>query len=128
VDYSLGIVNHDVIDEINILEATKLAMKQAVESLTVKPDFLLIDALTLSGITLPQRGVIKGDSLSVSIAAASIVAKVTRDRMMQELHEKYPYYAFDRNKGYGTKAHYEGLAQKGPTPVHRMTFLKNLQR
>lgn len=125
ISYSIGIMDNNIIDEINILEATKLAMKQAIEGLATKPDYILIDALTLKDIIIPQRGIIKGDSLSVSIAAASIIAKVTRDRMMDKYHQKFPYYAFDQNKGYGTKAHYEGIDGYGICELHRRSFLKN---
>ncbi len=124
VAYSIGVVDNYIIDEINILEATKLAMKHAVEGLQIKPDYLLIDALTLKDVEIPQRGIIKGDSTSVSIAAASIVAKVTRDRMMKEYHERFPQYAFDHNKGYGTKAHYAGINDYGLCLLHRRSFLK----
>ena len=124
VSYSIGIIDNYTIDEINILEATKLAMKQAIEGLDTKPEYILIDALTLKDVMIPQRGIIKGDSLSVSIAAASIVAKVTRDRMMNEYHNRYPYYSFNRNKGYGTKAHYEGIFDHGLCDLHRRSFLK----
>lgn len=123
--YGIGIVDNNVIDEINILEATKLAMKQAVEELSEKPEYILIDALTLKDVSIPQRGIIKGDSLSLSIAAASIVAKVTRDRIMDGYHKEYPHYAFDSNKGYGTKAHYEGLDCHGLCKLHRKSFLKS---
>ncbi len=122
--YGIGIVSAEKIDEINILEATKLAMKQAVEGLTITPDYLLIDALELKDVSIPQKGIIKGDSISISIAAASIVAKVTRDRMMLEYHENYPHYGFDKNKGYGTKVHYAGLDQYGFCEIHRQSFLK----
>lgn len=125
---SIGIIDNHQIDEINILEATKLAMKQAVENMETMPEHLLIDALTLKDIAIPQQGIIKGDSLSVSIAAASIVAKVTRDRMMNEYHEKYPQYAFHQNKGYGTKAHYEGIDSHGMCELHRRSFLKSYLR
>jgi len=124
--YGVGIMDNDVIDKVNILEATKQAMRQALERLPVKPDYILIDALTLKDLEVPQRGIIKGDSLSVSIAAASIVAKVTRDRMMDEYHRKYPYYAFDQNKGYGTRSHYEGIEEHGICGIHRRSFLKNI--
>jgi ribonuclease HII len=123
--YGIGIVDNNVIDEINILEATKLAMKQAVEELSKKPEYILIDALTLKDVSIPQKGIIKGDSLSLSIAAASIVAKVTRDRMMDDYHKEYPHYAFDSNKGYGTKAHYEGIDCHGLCKLHRKSFLKS---
>lgn len=119
------------IDEINILEATKEAMTDAVKALSLKPlagektvpDHVLIDALTLRKLELPQTAIVHGDELSVSIAAASIIAKVTRDREMCEMAKLYPGYAFESNKGYGTKAHYEGLAAFGPTPIHRKSFL-----
>lgn len=124
VSYGIGIIDNYIIDEVNILEATKLAMKQAIEKLEIEPEYILIDALTLKDVETPQRGIIKGDSISVSIAAASIVAKVTRDRMMVEYHEQYPHYAFDQNKGYGTKAHYEGLDCNGMCELHRRSFLK----
>ena len=111
------------IDEINILEATKEAMLEAVSGLSVKPDHVLIDAVRLPGLDAPQSSIIHGDALSVSIAAASIHAKVTRDREMERMAVVYPGYAFESNKGYGTKAHYEGLARLGPCPIHRRTFL-----
>lgn len=122
--YGIGMVENGRIDEINILEATKESMKQAIESLEKKPDYILIDALILKSINIPQTGIIKGDSKSVSIAAASILAKVTRDRMMVEYEKEYPYYAFAKNKGYGTKAHYEGLDLHGDCPLHRQSFLR----
>ncbi len=125
VSYSVGVIDNLVIDEINILEATKLAMKQAVAGLETTPEYILIDALTLKDIPIPQRGIIKGDSLSVSIAAASIVAKVTRDRMMDAYHLTFPHYGFNQNKGYGTKAHYEGIDCHGFCELHRRSFLKN---
>ncbi|MDF2656168.1 MAG: ribonuclease [Bacillota bacterium] len=125
VAYSVGITDNYVIDKINILEATKLAMRKALNGLSVKPEYILIDALTLKDIPTPQRGIIKGDSISVSIAAASIIAKVTRDRLMKEYHERFPQYAFDQNKGYGTKAHYEGINCYGTCLLHRRSFLKS---
>lgn len=132
VAYGIGIADEKIIDEINILEATKLAMKIAIEELnkSLEEKFqhgiehILIDALTLEDIDIPQTGIVKGDAKSVSIASASILAKVTRDHMMIEYGEKYPGYAFESNKGYGTKAHYEGLENKGVCPIHRMSFLK----
>lgn len=123
VCWSIGIRDNHDIDRINILEATKEAMCDAVRGLEIRPDHLLIDALTLKDIDIPQTGIVKGDANSVSIAAASILAKVTRDRMMVEYHETYPDYAFDKNKGYGTKTHYEGLDRVGASPIHRMSFL-----
>ncbi|WP_319633329.1 ribonuclease HII [Sinanaerobacter chloroacetimidivorans] len=123
IAYSVGMVDNKVIDEINILEATKLAMKRAVLALKPKAEYLLVDALTLKDVKLPQNGIIKGDCKSVSIAAASIIAKVTRDHMMKEFSKEFPYYAFEQNKGYGTKAHYKGLDDHGICPLHRKSFL-----
>lgn len=123
--YGVGLVDCVKIDEVNILEATKLAMKEAISK--VNPDFLLIDALTLDDIPIKQRGIVKGDTLSASIAAASIVAKVTRDRYMVALHEKYPMYDFVNNKGYGTPLHYEGIKKFGLIDEHRRSFLKNME-
>ena len=111
------------IDEINILEATKEAMADAIKALPVKPQHVLIDAVRIPGLDMPQTSIIKGDARSVSIAAASILAKVTRDREMEEMAKIYPGYAFESNKGYGTAAHYEGLKAQGPCPIHRKTFL-----
>lgn len=133
--YGIGIEDNNVIDEINILQATMRAMKTAAfETNRVLKEntgkdgikLLLLDAVSLRDIDICQEPVIKGDAKSLSIAAASIIAKVTRDRIMTEYHEKYPYYGFDSNKGYGTKAHYEGINNHGITPIHRKTFLKNL--
>jgi len=124
LSYSIGIVDNYIIDDINILRATRLAMKQAINRLKIKPEYILIDALTLKDIPIPQRGIIKGDSISISIAAASIIAKVTRDRMMKEFHKRFPQYALDRNKGYGTKEHLEGIASYGPCLLHRKSFIK----
>lgn len=126
VCYALGVVDHQNIDRINILQATKLAMQLAIEGLRVQPEHVLIDALVLPAVSLPQTGIIRGDSASVSIAAASILAKVTRDRMMQDFHQQYPGYCFDRNKGYGTREHYEGIRRQGLCGIHRRTFLQNL--
>ncbi|MBQ1889055.1 MAG: ribonuclease HII [Firmicutes bacterium] len=111
------------IDEINILNATKEAMLDAVNGLSVRPDHVLIDAVKLPSLEIPQTSLIHGDALSVSIAAASILAKVTRDREMEEMAKVWPGYSFEKNKGYGTKAHYEGLKALGPCPIHRKTFL-----
>lgn len=121
--YAIGRREPDRIDEINILEATKEAMADAINSLSVKPQHVLIDALTLKSVDIPQTGIIKGDATSVSIAAASILAKVTRDREMVEMGKLYPGYSFESNKGYGTAAHYEGLKKLGPCPIHRNSFL-----
>lgn len=114
-------ISHDVIDEINILEAAKLAMIRSVETLTQKPDHLLIDALKLD-LAIPQQGIIKGDALSVSIAAASIIAKTTRDQLMLEYDQMYPEYQFAKHKGYPTPIHKELLRKYGPSPIHRRTF------
>ena len=126
VAWAIGMADSRVIDEINILQATKQAMAEAVSCLPVKPDHLLIDAVKLEGITIPQTSIIKGDEKSVSVAAASILAKVTRDHMMVEYAEVFPGYAFEKNKGYGTKAHYEGIEAMGICPIHRKTFLKKI--
>ena len=120
---SIGRREPEVIDEINILEATKAAMLDAINGLSQRPDHVLIDAVSLKALDIPQTAIIKGDAKSVSIAAASIIAKVTRDREMVEMDEKYPGYSFASNKGYGTKAHYDGLAKLGPCPIHRRSFL-----
>lgn len=120
----IGIVDNDTIDRVNIYEATKLGMLQAIEQMkgeVTKPDYLLIDAMQLD-TPIPQLSLIKGDANSLSIAAASIVAKVTRDRMMAEYAKEYPGYAFDKNVGYGTKDHLAGLKQYGVTPIHRKSF------
>ena len=114
------------IDEINILPATFLAIQRALDKLSVKPDLALIDGNRAKDFGLPVRTIVKGDSLSASIAAASILAKVTRDRLMEELDETYPQYGFAVHKGYGTKRHYEALREYGPCPIHRRTFLKKL--
>ena len=123
VSWNIGRREHDRIDEINILEATKEAMLDAVMGLEIQPDHVLIDAVHLKDLVIPQTSIIKGDANSVSIAAASIIAKVTRDREMMKMDKIYPGYSFASNKGYGTKAHYEGLAKLGPCEIHRRTFL-----
>ncbi len=124
---SVGCVSHEVIDEKNILRATQLAMKQAVEGLAVTPDLLLVDAVQIPDVSCRQIGIIKGDARSISIAAASIVAKVTRDRMMCEFDRLYPGYEFASNKGYGSETHIKALNERGPCPIHRRSFLKNLE-
>ena len=121
----IGIVSPASIDEINILQATYEAMRQAIAKLKVRPDLLLNDAVTIPEVDIPQVPIIKGDAKSVSIAAASIIAKVTRDRLMVEYDEVLPGYDFASNKGYGTKAHIAGLKELGPSPIHRATFIKN---
>ena len=120
---SIGMRDWQRIDEINILNATREAMTDAIRNLPLSPDIVLIDALTLDLPEIPQMPLVKGDSRSISIAAASIIAKVTRDRMMVEYAGQYPGYAFEKNKGYGTKAHYEGLDRLGACPIHRRSFL-----
>ena len=124
IAYGIGIATEKEIDEINILQATYLAMERALAQLNVKPDMALIDGNRAKDFGLPVRTVVKGDSLSASIAAASVLAKVTRDDMMLEMAETYPGYGFEIHKGYGTKAHYAALTELGPSPIHRMTFLK----
>lgn len=127
VAYGIGMADHETIDRINILQATKVAMKQAIDNLPKQPDYILFDAMKIEDIHLPQEGIVKGDSKVLAIAAASIIAKVTRDRMMVEYAHKYPGYVFEKNKGYGTKAHYEGIREHGTCPIHRKTFLKNMK-
>lgn len=122
---AVGIVSPQRIDEINILQATYEAMHQAVEGLKVVPDLLLVDAVTIPAMPMKQVGIVKGDAKSVSIAAASILAKVTRDRMMVEYDSLYPEYGFAKHKGYGSKMHIEAIQEYGPCPIHRRTFIKN---
>jgi len=120
--YGIGIVDERTIDDVNILQATIIAMERAFEQLVPRPDYLLIDALILKRIQLPQNPLIKGDCRSHSIAAASILAKVTRDRLMLALHEKYPQYNFQKHKGYGTREHMALIREHGPCEAHRKTF------
>jgi len=122
IDYALGSAEPAEIDALNILQATKLAMKRAVEGLKVRPHYLMIDALTLPTVKLPQLPLIGGDLISATIAAASILAKVTRDRLMVELDTLYPEYSFSKNKGYGTSEHMKVLRRLGPCPLHRRSF------
>ena len=124
VAYGIGIVSPQVIDEINILQATYEAMRQAISQLNVIPEILLNDAVTIPGVDIMQVPIVKGDAKSVSIAAASIFAKVTRDRMMMEYDQIYPEYGFAKHKGYGTAAHIAALKEYGPCPIHRRTFIK----
>lgn len=121
----LGVVPPERIDEINILQATYEAMRQAIGKLKHKPQLLLNDAVTIPGVSIKQVPIIKGDAKSISIAAASIIAKVTRDRMMVEYDRTYPQYCFASNKGYGAKAHIEAIKKFGPTPIHRRSFIGN---
>lgn len=124
IAYGIGFASHEEIDEINILQATFLAMQRALDQMQVKPDFALIDGNQEKDFGLPVKTVVKGDSLSANIAAASVLAKVTRDDLMEAMAEEYPQYGFEIHKGYGTKAHYAALTAYGPSPIHRMTFLK----
>ena len=124
IAYGIAFADHHEIDEINILQATYLAMERALSQLKVKPDIALIDGNRAKDFGVPVQTVVHGDSLSASIAAASVLAKVTRDDYMLEMAEKYPQYGFEIHKGYGTKAHYAALREEGASPIHRMTFLK----
>ena len=125
VAVGIGIESHEVIDELNILQATYSAMRKAINNLSVKPDVLLNDAVTIPLVDIKQVPIIKGDAKSISIAAASIIAKVTRDRMMVELDKEYPGYDFASNKGYGSASHIEGIKEKGLCEIHRRSFTKN---
>ena len=124
--YGIAFADHTEIDEINILQATYLAMERALAQLAIKPDIALIDGNRAKDFGIPVQTIIHGDSLSASIAAASVLAKVTRDDLMLEMAEKYPGYSFEIHKGYGTKAHYAALQSLSPSKIHRMTFLKKL--
>ena len=126
VAYAIVMVDEKTIDEINILQATFRAMEQAANQLNVKPDYILVDGNKLPALTVPAKAVVHGDSLSASIAAASVLAKVTRDDFMLEQAKQYPEYGFDIHKGYGTKAHTAAIWEHGPCPIHRTTFLKKL--
>ncbi len=125
LSYGIGIVSNERIDEINILQATYEAMRDALSQLSPKADYILADAVTIPMVSTPQRGIIKGDAKSMSIGAASIVAKVYRDRLMEAFDEVYPGYGFGANKGYGSAEHIEGIKKLGITPIHRKTFVKN---
>jgi len=126
LSFGIAFASEQEIDEINILQATFLAMKRAMEQLRVRPELALIDGNRETDFGIPVKTVVKGDSLSANIAAASILAKVTRDDLMIRMAERYPEYGFEIHKGYGTRAHYAALEQFGPCPIHRMTFLKKL--
>lgn len=125
VAYGIGFADEDVIDEINILQADYVAMRKALSCLSVEPDILLNDAVTIPEVSIKQVPIIKGDAKSVSIAAASIVAKVTRDRFMVEMDKKYPGYGFASNKGYGSAAHINAIKEMGPCKIHRRSFIGN---
>lgn len=124
--YSIAMAGEREIDEINILNAAMLAMKRAADGMPVKPDFALVDGNRMPKLGIDGKTIVKGDARSISIAAASILAKVTRDRLLYKLDEEYPQYGFARHKGYGTKIHIEALRKYGASPVHRLTFLKKL--
>ena len=125
VSYFVARVEPSRIDEINILQATYEAMREAINNLSVRPDIILVDAVNIPGIDIRQESIIKGDAKSVSIAAASIIAKVTRDRVMEEYAKEYPGYGFERNMGYGTAEHRAALKEMGATPIHRRSFIHN---
>ena len=126
VSYGIAFVDHEEIDRINILQASLLAMERAIGMLQVKPELALVDGNREKDFGVPVQTVVHGDSLSASIAAASILAKVARDDLMVQLAQEYPQYGFEIHKGYGTKAHYAALAEHGPCPIHRRSFLKKL--
>ena len=127
ISYGVGIINQDEIDEINILQATKKGLTEAVKEMEVKPDIILVDALNgIDTLGIPYKSIIKGDAKSYSIAAASIIAKVTRDRIMREWDKIYPEYGFAGHKGYGTAKHMEAIRKYGLTPIHRESFCKNI--
>jgi len=128
IAYAICRVEPQVIDEINILEATKLCMKNAVESLKIKPDFVIVDGNMTLDISIPQQSLIKGDFYSYTIGAASIIAKEYRDSLMDEYAATYPDYAFEENKGYGTQKHIEGILKAGLCPIHRRSFTKKWQK
>ena len=124
--YSIASASVEEIEELNILQATFLAMNRAIEGLNLKPELALIDGNRCTGIKMESRAVVKGDSKCADIAAASVLAKVSRDRYMLEMAEKYPQYQFEKHKGYGTKLHYEMIREFGPSPIHRMSFLRKM--
>ena len=127
ISYSIGIVDQNEIDRINILNATKAGLTEAVRTLKVKPELILVDALTnIDTCGVPYKSIIKGDAKSYSIAAASIIAKVTRDRIMREWDKVYPQYGFEKHKGYGTAAHISAIKENGLCPLHRLSFVKNI--
>ena len=126
ISYGIGIIDENVIDEINILEATKKGLTESLEALDPKPDLILVDALTkIDTLGIEYESIIKGDAKCYSISCASILAKVTRDRIMREYDKLYPEYGFEKHKGYGTKAHTDKIKEIGPCPIHRRSFIKN---
>ena len=126
ISYAIGTASEKEIDTINIRQATFLAMKRAIEGLSIKPDYLMVDGFDLPASNIPSEGIIKGDDKSFTIAAASIMAKVSRDSYMKDLDKKYPNYKFAKNKGYGTKEHIEAIKKYGITPIHRKSFLRKI--
>lgn len=126
VAYSVAFASHEEIDELNILNATYLAMNRAIAGLSARPDMTIIDGNRAGGIEYPNVTLVGGDGKSANVAAASILAKVTRDRLMCEMAEKYPGYGFEKHKGYGTREHYEALRRLGPSEIHRVTFLRKI--
>jgi len=122
LSFAVGIIDNDVIDNINILQATINAMEKSIIALTIKPDLVYIDGNRPTSLDIAQQTIVKGDTKCQSIAAASIIAKVTRDRIMEKMHEKYPQYDFIKHKGYRTKSHYEALKKYGPCPIHRVSL------
>ena len=126
VCWSVASVDEKTIDEINILNATHMAMNKAVNGMKIPPDYVMIDGNSIKGMALPHCTIVKGDAKSISIAAASILAKVSRDRFITQIAEKYPQYGFEKHKGYGTPLHNEAILKYGPCPIHRKTFLKKL--
>lgn len=125
IDISISLIEADEIDRINVLRATQKSMAQSINTLTINPDIILTDAIHIPNINIEQLSIIKGDNKSISIAAASIIAKVTRDKLMVEYSKKYPQYGFERNKGYGTKEHIQAIKKYGLCPIHRKTFVKH---
>lgn len=122
VIYGVGIIDNKIIDEINILKASHRAMMEAVRALRTAPDYLLVDGNQMPASDIPLQGIVQGDSKSQSIAAASIIAKVTRDRIMKDFHEKWPHYGFDTHKGYATEKHLKAIEVYGPCPIHRLSY------
>lgn len=126
ISYSIASVDEKIIDEINILNATHLAMNKAVKEMKISPDYVLIDGNSIKNMQTPHETIVKGDQKSISISAASILAKVARDRFICGISKEYPQYGFEKHKGYGTKLHTEAILKYGPSPIHRKTFLKKL--